>query len=185
MFAQIMTLIVLVIIIGVIGLIAWKGKDLLKLQVLQNSIFKQISFLLSPQQNAQKNFHIDEIGNASMPLRPVRTGYESNDDLKKTWLVLHALKYEVYVNGKPTGEKVLITDDRHYLPQDPNKRLTSNAKEKLASLDDIAYLKFLEVLSNAGKRKDMIDLLNNAILGSFILDGIFGVVYLIRIRTGS
>ena len=182
---DILGLIVIILVIGLIILIAFKSKSLLKMQLLQGSFFKQIKFLFSSPESAQKNFLLSETGNASMPLLPMKTGHESSDLTNRTWSVLHPLKYQLYQNGKPLGdESVLILSERDHIPLDPNNRLTPQAKEKLASLNDIAKLTFFAALSDATKQKTMQELSEVLLYGSLIISALSLVVYLFRGKAG-
>lgn len=182
---EVLGLIAIFLGIGLVILIAWKGKDLLKLRILQSSFFKQIGFVFSPPASAQKNLALWETGDISMPLMPVSTGFETQEMAKRQWAVIHSLKHLVCVNGIPTGEQVLIISEKSYFPQDPNGRLKKKETEKLASLNDIARTTHMVLRAEARKAKDVADIINTIIYGSFIIDGLSLVVYLIRGRAGG
>jgi hypothetical protein len=175
-------LVVILIIIGIVGLIIWKGKDLLHLRILQGSVFKQVGFLVSSPTGAQKNLFLSETGEVNMPLFPVSQTFVTSETTRRQWANIHDLKHIVMVKGNPTSDQVLIISEKSYIPQDPNNRLTPKQKEKFASLNDTARNIHMVLRAEARKAKDTVDLINTIIYGSFILDGVFGVIYLIRIK---
>ena len=179
---EILAFLAIIFVIGLIVLIAFKGKDLLKLRILQGSFFKQVGFVFSPPASAQKNLALWETGDISMPLMPVSTGFETQEITKRQFGVIHSLKHLVFVNGIPTGDQVLIISEKSYFPQDPNERLKKKETEKLASLNDIARTTHMVLRAEARKAKDQADILNTVIYGSFIIDGLSLIVYLIRVK---
>lgn len=179
---EIIGLIVILLIMSLIVLIIWKGKNLLKLRILQGSIFKQASFLISSPTGAQKTLFLSETGDISMPLYPVSQTFVTSEDSKRQWANIHSLKHLVMVKGVPTGDQVLIISEKSYMPQDPNNKLTANQKNKLASLNDTARTVHMVLRAEARRSKDAVDLINTIIYGSFVLDGLFGIIYLIRIK---
>ncbi len=182
-FTQVLTLIVLILFIGTVILIAWKGKDLQKLRILQGSIFKQIGFVFSPPTSSQKNLFLSETGDIAMPFMPVSTGFETMEGSKRQWAVIHSLKFRQFKNGKPFEDKpVLIVSEKSFMPQDPNGRLSLKTREKMASLNDIARTTHMVLRAEARKAKDQADIINAIVYGSFIIDGISLVVYLIRVK---
>lgn len=186
MFVQIVILFIFLVVISMIVLIAWKGKDLLKMQALQGSFFKQASFLVSSPQNVQKNLFLSETGSISMPLMPVNLGFETAEQSKRQWAVIHSLKFLVFKDGKPfEDDSVLLISEKCYQPQDPNECLTKKEGYKLAALNEVAKTTHMVLRAEAQKAKDQIDILNTIIYGSFLLDGLFGIIYLIHAKTGG
>ncbi len=177
---QVVGLIVIILLIGVIVLAVWKGKNLLKMQFFQQGLFKQAKFMFSSPERPQGNIVLSETGTIGFETMPLHTGFETSLSTKRTWMVLHALKFKVYKNGKPyQDEPVLLITERSYLPLDPNSRLTTKEKAKLASLKDIARLKHAEALSMAGRPNDGNDFMQSIIAYSFMLDAFFGILALI------
>lgn len=184
--AEFIWFIILLLIVGVIILIFWKGKDLLKFRILQGSFFRQLQFVFSPPQSVQKNLALWETGDITMPLFPVSTGFETSEETKRQWAIIHSLKFMVFKDGKPyQDDSVLIISEKSYYPQDPSDRLKKKAAEKLASLNDIARTTHMVLRAEARKAKDHADIINTIIYGSFIIDGLSLLAYLIRIRTGG
>lgn len=179
-------LVIIILIIGLIVLIVWKGKDLLKMQLIQSSFFKQLGFLFSTPEKAQKIVMVSETGTIGQEILPMHTGFVNSTKTRRTWLVLHALKFLVYKDGKPAqDEPILLISERNYLPLDPNNSLKPKEKEKLASLKDIAKLKHAEARALAGKPNEQNDLTTIIVYGSFILIAIFGIIGLILRKWGG
>jgi hypothetical protein len=175
----------ILLLIVVIGVIIWKGKDLLKMQAMQGSFFKQVKFLFSSPQKAQNVVLLSESGVISKEVLPMATGFFSSPTTRRTWLVLHPLKFLVYKDGKLfQDDPVMLISERNYLPLDPNAILKPKDKERLASLKDIARLKHAEARSMAGKTSGDNGLANTIVYGSFIMIGVFGIIGLVLRKWG-
>jgi hypothetical protein len=175
----------ILLLIVIIGVIIWKGKDLLKMQAMQGSFFKQVKFLFSSPQKAQNVVLLSETGAISKEILPMDTGFASSPATRRTWLVLHPLKHLIYKDGvQYQDDPVLLISERNYLPLDPNTILKPKDKERLASLKDIARLKHAEARSLAGKTSGSDTLANTIIYGSFIMIGVFGIIGLVLRKWG-
>ena len=156
--------------------------DLLKLNIWRGGFFKQAKYLVSTPQKAQKNILISESGVVSQELIPMQTGFVSAEEVKKAWLVLHNLKFQVHKSGEPAGqESVLVLSERSYVPLDPLESLKPKDKEKLTSLKDIARLRHAEARADTGKNTDSNTQISQLIInGCFVMIGIFALVAFAR-----
>jgi len=187
MVAQVLTLIGLLILLALIILIVWKGKDLLRLQMLQGSFFKQITFLFSSQNKAQKACLLSETGAISMEVKPLETGQVVDRETERSWDAIHALKFRVYKDGKPheENEQVLLISERSHIPLDPNNSLTAKEKEKLASLKARARIKHAQVRAAAGVLTLGTSVISLVLYGSFVLMAFFGLLGFILQKWGG
>lgn len=186
-FSQTIGFITILLIIGIIVLIFWKGRDLLKLQILQGSFFKQVAFLFSSQNKAQKVCFLYETGAVSMPVKPLETGHVVDKETQRSWDAIHSLKFQVYKYGKPyeENEQVLLLSERSHIPLDPNGSLTTKEKEKLSSLNARARIKHAQVRAAAGVSTTGAGVINIVLYGSFIMMGVFGVIGFILQKWGG
>lgn len=177
----------LTLILGLAGVIIWKGKDLLKLQMLQGSFFKQIAFLFSSQNKALKTCFLSETGAISMEVKPLETGQVVDAKTERSWDAIHSLKFYVYKDGKPyeEGEQVLLLSERSHIPLDPNGSLTTKEKDKLASLNARARIKHAQVRAAAGIRTSGTGVITIVLYGSLILMGFFGLLGFILQKWGG
>ena len=161
--------------------------DLLKANIFRGNMVKQVKFLFSSPERPQKCLFLSETGTISMEVMPMHTGFITSPTTKRTWLVLHALKFHVYKDGKPfMDEPVLLITERSYLPLDPNNRLSAKEKIKLASLKDIARTKHTEVYATSGQPNENNDFMQSIIAYSFLLCAFFGVLaFVIRKWAGG
>jgi hypothetical protein len=181
--------ILIVVILGGGGLILWKGKDLLKLQIFQNSLFKQARFLASAPPSAQKVIPITESGLISVDLLPTRPGYmdkEAQGLIKNTWAMIHSLKMRVYKDGAPfQDEQVFIVTNRSYIPLDPNGVLPTKTRDSLTSLSDIAGMRHDEAMMDAGKVDDKTDIASKVVTGCFYIMGLVAIIALMTGKLGK
>ena len=156
--------------------------NLFIMRFFQAGFFKQVKFLVSSPQKAQKFNVIMEAGSVSMEYIPLYTGFACLDLIKKAWKILHSLKFTVYKDGQPfNDEYVLSISERSYLPLDPLGVLKSSKDKKAAmSLDDIAELKHDEALADCGGGESRTQLSHFIISSSFVILGIFAFVTLLK-----
>ena len=115
--------------------------NLSKWPIFKAGIFRQAKYLVSTPQKAQDALEILETGSVGIEPLPMQTGFLTapGKEVKKAWANVHALKVQIYKDGKPTERLAAIPiSERSYIPLDPLDILKQKAKEKLASLDDIA-----------------------------------------------
>ena len=157
--------------------------DLLNIPLFRGGIAKQAKYLVSTPQKAQSVVLIAESGVVSQEYLPMSTGFVSTDGVvaKKTWLVMHNLKFQVHKKGVPTNEAVLLLSERSYIPLDPYGVIKTKDREKLTSLTDIARLRHAEARSDTGKNEDSNTHISRMIINScFVLMGIFAVITMIK-----
>lgn len=155
--------------------------DLLKINLFSKGFFKQLKFLISSPLSSQDCIYISEPGNVSMEVLPMNTGYVESKDKRKSWKVIHSLKYQLWKDGVPTGKNVLVITDRSYLPFDPLNNLKAKDKEKLLALTDIASMEHAKARSDSEKQLDPNTRLSQFIINAcFILLGLFGVIALLK-----
>lgn len=129
--------------------------NLINMNILRGGIFKQIKFLFSTPQSAQRCIYISESGMVSQEFLPLHTGFVCPEKVKKAWAVLHTLKFQVRKKGEVfQDESVLTISDRSYVPLDPFNSIKEKEKVRLSSLTDIARLRHAETRSEAGKAFD-------------------------------
>lgn len=179
---EVLGLIAIFLGIGLVILIAWKGKGLLRLQILQGSRLKQLRFMFSMPDNAVRVIHIPESGLISQHLLPVNNGWVDmkTDKFSMTWLLIHALKMKVQEDGKPfQDEEVLLVTSRSYIPLDPFNILGDN-REKLTALSEIGGMHHDEVMFATG-RKGMGQTIQQKIIdGSFVLLGMLALIWFLK-----
>ena len=125
--------------------------NLLKLNLFRGSIFKQAKFLASTPQRAESVVYISETGTLSRETLPMSTGYISAEKEHMTWAVLHSLKLKLMKFGVPVQDaRTLLISERSYVPLDPQNRIKTKEKEKVASLSDIAKNRHAIERANAG-----------------------------------
>jgi hypothetical protein len=149
--------------------------------IFKAGLFRQAKYLVSTPQKAQKVLAITEIGAVGIQLLPMETGFMKFIEGKKAWAAVHALKYQLYKNGKPTEhEAAMVISERSYIPLDPLNTLKEKDREKLASLKDIAKIRHAQaraVAAHADNHKDIASLI---VQSSFILLAVFAVITLAR-----
>lgn len=121
--------------------------------VFRSGLFKQAKYLISSPEKAQSVLEILETGVVGVELLPMQTGFmkATIPEVKKAWANVHALKYQLYRDGQPTGnESVLVISERHYIPLDPLNTLKQKERERLASLKDIAKIRHAQARAAAG-----------------------------------
>lgn len=147
------------------------------MNIFRGGIFKQIRYLFSTPQESQNVIYISEAGTVSQEILPVDTGFVSSEKKEKDWAVVHALKFQIYENGEPTGETALVVSDRSYLPLDPFGVLKQKDKERMASLGEIAKVRHAQERSKASKAIDPRTKLAELVLNwGFIVLCIFAVL---------
>ena len=111
----------------------------------------------------------------------MQTGFVTAEPVKKSWNAIHSLKFAVYKDGKPTGEAVLMLSDRSRLPLDPLGILQTKAKEKVASLKDIARGKHMDARASVGLATNPYYRILTAIInGCMLLIGLIIIAALIK-----
>jgi hypothetical protein len=145
--------------------------DLLKANFWGVGILRQAKFLFSSPQMSQANYLIREAGTITRELFPVHTGFQTFEDAKKSWFLIHTLKFDVWKNGQPIeGEQVLLLNERSFLPDDPEHRISDEDKEKLCSLKDIAILKDAQSRHDALKSSaDSVDITHTIIIWGCVI----------------
>lgn len=157
------------------------GFNLLKANLFRGSLFKQAKYLVSAPPTSQKVMYISEAGTISIEPLPISTGFvNSSEELKKTWALIHQLKFYVQKDDGPLeDEQVLIVSDRSYIPLDPLNLLTLKALQKLASLEDIAKLRHAAKRAEVGAAETQKDIAEFVITWDFILCILAGIAYLV------
>lgn len=179
---DILTFIVIIAVIGIIILIAFKGKSLLKMQLLQSSFFKQLGFVFSTPDNAQKVIHIPESGLVSQNLLPVSNGWVDRvaDKFLMTWLLIHALKMKVKHDGVLfQDEEVLLVTSRSYIPLDPFNVLGDN-RERLTTLSEIGGAHHDEVMFATGRHNQGETIQMKIVSSSFLLLGVLAAIWFLK-----
>ncbi len=164
---ELLILIGLMLFLGLVGVIIVKGKDLLKLQMLQGSFFKQVIFAFSTPANAQKVIYFSESGTVTQEFLPVHDGWidRIKENSKQTWLLVHGLKVKVCKDDEQfQDEEVLLLTSRSYIPYDPFNVL-GDQKGQLTSLSEIGGIHHDQVMFETG-RKDTGDTIQRAIINS-------------------
>ncbi len=148
--------------------------DLLKLNLFRGGIFKQIKFLVSAPQKAQRVEYHNEVGTLSQEPLSAHTGWVYSDINKKSWQADHALKLRLLKNGEPVqDETILPISDRSYIPLDPLGLIKAKEKETRKSLLDIAGTIHDQVLIDVAKNNDQpTDTAKLIIMGCFIIDAL-------------
>lgn len=159
-----------------------ESMDLLKINLFRGGIFKQLKFLISVPQSAQKCVFIAESGIVSLEILPLHTGFVCPEKVKKAWAVLHTLKFQVRKqNELEQDESVLVISERSYVPLDPFNTIKEKDKARMTSLTDIAKLRHAEARAEAGKQTTPGTRLTELIINScFVMLGIFALVTLIK-----
>jgi len=153
--------------------------NLSKWPIFKAGLFRQAKYLVSTPQKAQRVLEILETGTVGIEQLPMQTGFmkASMLEVKKTWVNIHALKFQVYKKGQPVeGEAVLAISERSFIPLDPLDTLKPKDREKLASLKDIAKVRHAQARAAAGAQDTHKDLAAFIIQASFVLLGIYGVL---------
>ena len=125
--------------------------DLSKLPIFKAGWLRQAKYLISTPQKAQDALEILETGVVGIESLPMQTGFLTATDktVKKAWGNVHALKVQIYKDGKPTERSAAIPiSERSYIPLDPLDLFKQKAREKLASLDDIALSRHDEAMAD-------------------------------------
>lgn len=155
--------------------------DLSKWPIFRAGLFKQAKYLVSTPQKAQKVLAITETGTVGMQMLPMETGFMKLPDAKKAWMAVHALKVQVYKNGKPTdSEAVLVLSERDHIPLDPLKTLTETDRGKVASLKDIAKVRHAQARAAAGQQDQNKGVMEWVLQGGFFLLAFYGVLSFIK-----
>lgn len=154
--------------------------DLISMNLWRGGIFKQLKYLVSSPQQAQKVFLISETGVVSQEMLGMQTGFVVAPKNKKAWAVIHSLKFQVRVDGlPPQDESVLVISERSYMPLDPLNTIGQKEKEKIASLNDIARLRHAEARATAGTTRDTEGNLSSLIInGCFLLLALYAMLSL-------
>lgn len=156
--------------------------DLLKINLFKSGFLKQLRFLISVPQTAQKCIFIAESGVVSLELLPLHLGFVCPEKVKKAWAVLHTLKFKVKKQEELVqDESVLVISERSYIPLDPFNTIKPRDKARMTSLTDIARLRHAEARSEAGKQVTPGTRLTELIINSsFVILGILALVTLIK-----
>jgi len=157
--------------------------DLLGLNLWKFNILKQAKYLVSSPQKAQKVLEILETGVVGIEPLPMQTGFMKavSPEVKKAWANIHALKFQIYNNGKPSqDEAALVISERSYTPLDPLNTLKQEERQKLASLKDIAKVRHAQARSNAGAMDQHGNLAAMVIQGGFVMLALMAVLAFAR-----
>ena len=152
--------------------------------VFRSGLFKQAKYLVSSPQKAQKVIEILETGVVGIEYLPMQTGFmkATAPDIKKAWANVHALKYQIFKDGKPTqDESAPVISERNYIPLDPLDTLKQKEREKLASLEDIAKVRHAQARAAASAQDSHRD---TAILIMQICGGLLAFAALIHFLQG-
>lgn len=151
------------------------GFDLLKLNIWKIGALKQAKYLVSAERGTQEIVYVnDEEGTISIEPLKANTGFlNSTPEIKKTWMMIPALKFRLAKDDEVMEDRqLLIVCNRDYLPLDPNKTLTVAQREKLASLKTIAKERHAIRRMDAGKYSPLHNVNEVVINGCFVILGI-------------
>ena len=126
---------------------------LFDLNFMRTGFIKKAKFMASSSQRAQAAIMISETGLISREILPMDTGYMSavSPGWKGSWLVTHSSKVSVKnKHGQVEDDPVLLISERDYLPLDPHGKLSLEDRERLASLSDVAQVKYDEAMASLG-----------------------------------
>lgn len=143
--------------------------------IFRAGFFRQAKYLVNTPQKAQSALEILETGVVGIEPLPMQTGFAKAPDkeVKKAWANIHALKFQVYKNGQPTDrEAVLPISERSYKPLNPLGLLSEEEIGKLASLKDIAKVKYAQARAAVSGVNPHQDIASLIIQGGLILLGL-------------
>ncbi len=108
--------------------------SLLKARVFQNSVFKQLKWLVSAPEKAYKYLLISETAEIGIGMLPMFTGELVSHESQRAWRQIATLACAIVgVDGR-----LLPISERTYLPLDPFNTLAEEEKKKLAQESELS-----------------------------------------------
>ena len=129
--------------------------DLLKLNFLQQGLFKQARYLVSTPAHSQGVVMISETGVISKDLYEMNLAQMNPKDIRRSYLALHKLKVSIKEpNGKIQDNQVFLITERNYIPLDPFNRLDATDILSMTPLKEVARLRHACLLYTSPSPRD-------------------------------
>jgi len=150
--------------------------------IFKAGLFRQAKYLVSTPQKAQAALEILETGAVGIEPLPMQTGFLTapSKDVKKAWGNMHALKVQIYKQGRPTDNPAAMPiSERSYIPLDPLGVLKPKDRENLASLEDIAVSRHDDAMNDTTPNSQLT--IQKAIVNiGFVFLFFLGVIAMVR-----